>query len=220
MKKIRKICCCGKEFTTYPSIISRGGGKFCSIKCCSENRPIYKKRMKKIKIKKYCDCGKIVYAKKMCRRCYDYNLFINNKERSHKRNKIWNDKHKKQRSIQAKKWRDRNKDKIAKHNHEYAQTPMGKLVGNRKREKRRSRKLNLFETFTTKEWSEKLDKTEGICPGYNRGSHFVGKSKLEMDHIIPISKAPKGFTYTINDMQPLCKSCNSEKGNRVIKYEK
>lgn len=53
--------------------------------------------------------------------------------------------------------------------------------------------------------------TEGICPGC--GSN-VGCECLTLDHIQPISKVPVGFTYTINNVQPLCKSCNCSKGDR------
>ena len=88
---------------------------------------------------------------------------------------------------------------------------MGKLVMNRKREKRRAKKYLLTESYSTIDWLKKLDSTNGICPGCN---NFVGKEKLELDHIIPISKAQKGFNYTINDIQPLCKSCNSSKGDK------
>jgi len=77
----------------------------------------------------------------------------------------------------------------------------------------RLRKSKLIEIFTMKEWLNKLDETNGYCPKCNI---FVGKNKLELDHIIPISKATIGFAYTINDIQPLCRSCNSKKGN---KYE-
>ena len=35
---------------------------------------------------------------------------------------------------------------------------------------------------------------------------------LSLDHNPPISKAPIGFIYTIDNVQPMCKSCNSSKG--------
>ena len=36
-----------------------------------------------------------------------------------------------------------------------------------------------------------------------------------LDHIIPISKAPKGMVYKIDDVQPLCRQCNSSKGDKI-----
>ena len=54
--------------------------------------------------------------------------------------------------------------------------------------------------------------TSGICPECNS---FIGIENLTLDHIIPISKVPVGFIYTINDVQPLCKGCNSSKGNKL-----
>jgi hypothetical protein len=47
--------------------------------------------------------------------------------------------------------------------------------------------------------------------GY-RCQNCGGWSKLSTDHIVPESK---GGTTTLDNLQTLCKSCNSKKGNRV-----
>lgn len=64
--------------------------------------------------------------------------------------------------------------------------------------------------FTLQDWDEKLLKSEGVCLGCNVN---VGIGRLTMDYIYPISKAEEGRVYTINDVQPLCLSCNASKGN-------
>ena len=44
----------------------------------------------------------------------------------------------------------------------------------------------------------------------------MGNALLRVLLIIPISKVEIGFIYGINDVQPLCMSCNCSKGD---KYE-
>ena len=78
--------------------------------------------------------------------------------------------------------------------------------------KRRARKNNIIETFSDKEWLQALKNTFGICPKCNK---YVGIHKLTLDHIHPISKAKQGQIYTIDDVQPLCKNCNSKKQDYI-----
>ena len=66
----------------------------------------------------------------------------------------------------------------------------------------------MYNDFNYKQWYGKVLLTKGYCPKCKK---FIGINKLTLDHIFPLSKAPKGLTYTINDVQPLCKSCNSRK---------
>lgn len=64
-------------------------------------------------------------------------------------------------------------------------------------------------SYTPEDWKKILDQHENKCK-------FCGilgtESKLTIDHIIPISKG--GTNYKEN-LQPLCKSCNSKKGNKL-----
>ena len=85
-------------------------------------------------------------------------------------------------------------------------------AGRKKERKRRAIKENIIETFSDKEWLQKLKDTFGVCPKCNK---YVGIHKLTLDHIKPISKAKEGQIYSIDDVQPLCHSCNSRKGNRI-----
>ncbi len=79
---------------------------------------------------------------------------------------------------------------------------------------RRAKEHNIIHDFSSKEWLNKLGQTNGICPECNK---FIGVENLELDHIHPVSKAENGRVYTIDDVQPLCKSCNARKGGRIKK---
>ena len=80
------------------------------------------------------------------------------------------------------------------------------------RQQRKKHAVHVVEKFTMKQWNKKLDKTKGVCPGCGE---FVGKTNLTLDHVYPTSKAQHGRVYTINDVQPLCRRCNSHKFNRI-----
>lgn len=75
--------------------------------------------------------------------------------------------------------------------------------------KYRSLKRKSVGNFTEKEWAHKKEQCEFKCV-------FCGKKepeiKLTIDHIVPLSK---GGTNYIGNIQPLCKSCNSRKCDRV-----
>jgi len=102
--------------------------------------------------------------------------------------------------------------KFRKQQHRYKTSKKGLKTANRNWHTRRLRKLDLIEDYSNKEWLEKLAATKGFCPGCG---NYVGIAKLTLDHIIPISKAPKSFVYTIDDVQPLCKSCNCSKRDGI-----
>jgi 5-methylcytosine-specific restriction endonuclease McrA len=64
--------------------------------------------------------------------------------------------------------------------------------------------------------------TQGVCPCCKRN---VGLSYITLDHIYPISKANDDYkrtgvkrVYTIDDIQPLCRSCNSSKLTKEINF--
>ena len=79
--------------------------------------------------------------------------------------------------------------------------------------RRRARIRGAIGSFTFGEW-ELLKKQYGYCcPCCSKCESEI---KLEIDHIIPLSKG--GSNY-IENIQPLCGSCNSKKHDKVIKYE-
>lgn len=60
------------------------------------------------------------------------------------------------------------------------------------------------------------DQWQALCAFYNQTCLRCGKQKkLTVDHIVPLSL---GGTNSIDNIQPLCKSCNTSKGVKVIDY--
>ena len=102
------------------------------------------------------------------------------------------------------------KPEVIEHMKEYYHSPNGKKSRRKGMLKRLERMDGVIHDFTFYEWQEKVLETKGICPECKEN---VGINKLTLDHIVPVSKAPEGFTYTIKDVTPLCKSCNSSKSN-------
>lgn len=121
---------------------------------------------------------------------------------SYKRTFIWYQNNKEACNKRRKEWRRNNPDKV------YAQT-------RRQRDKNpgivsmysRKRKERLKGSFTDKEWNLLCEKFGNVCL-------CCGKSgKLTVDHIIPVAA---GGEHTIDNIQPLCLSCNCRKSDRVI----
>jgi 5-methylcytosine-specific restriction endonuclease McrA len=137
-----------------------------------------------------------------------------------KQTKEYNKRHKEEKQEYVKEYRKNHKEKIRKQRKGYLQTPNGAEASRKASRKRRAYKNNIIEAYTQKEWTEKLNKTKGICPECKRN---VGIDKLQLDHIYPISKASEDFkkigvkkVYKIDDVQPLCINCNSSKWSSIF----
>lgn len=81
---------------------------------------------------------------------------------------------------------------------------------NRKNVKRNRLKTQSVSRITYNEWIALCDKYENVCLRCKR-NHV----ELTLDHVIPLSR---GGTDTIDNIQPLCRSCNSRKNNKHIDY--
>ena len=132
----------------------------------------------------------------------DIKEYMKNYRKSEKGKKIinkWFEENKEKRKDYIKnyniKWCKKNKDKVKYY----------KIT-------RRARRNKVIHYFSKKDWLSKVKGTNGICPKCNIN---VGKDKLTLDHIYPISKAEEGRLYSINDVQPLCQICNSTKNDRI-----
>src|SRR3990167_7445241 len=87
----------------------------------------------------------------------------------------------------------------------YLATEKGKIC--RKNGKHRRRQLEKTGRITAKEWALKLKQYQYKCV------YCESDENIEMDHIIPLSK---GGDHNINNIQPLCRSCNAKKGNKIL----
>ncbi len=76
--------------------------------------------------------------------------------------------------------------------------------------RRRTKKTRAGGSYTASEWNALLRHYDNKCLCCGRGD-----VKLTADHIIPISK---GGTSNIDNIQPLCFSCNSSKCDKTIDY--
>jgi 5-methylcytosine-specific restriction endonuclease McrA len=79
-----------------------------------------------------------------------------------------------------------------------------------KEQRRRSAKRSSGGSFTRQEWVE-------LCNYYGNKCLCCGKSdvRLTVNHIIPVKLGGRG---SIDNIQPLCISCNSKKNARHIDY--
>ena len=74
-------------------------------------------------------------------------------------------------------------------------------------QRRNSQKRSLPATFTVKQWNNCKQAFDNKCA-------YCGKEKiLTQDHFVPLSKEGG---YTINNIIPACKSCNSSKGGKYF----
>ena len=71
----------------------------------------------------------------------------------------------------------------------------------------RARKRGAVGWYTLDDWQKLLDVSGGVCPSCKMD---VGVDSLTRDHIIPVSK---GGSNWLDNIQPLCHSCNCSKND-------
>lgn len=98
-----------------------------------------------------------------------------------------------------------NKAKINKRNNAYNKTEKGRHIQRLKQYYRNQGKKNGYHTL--QEWQLIVKKFNSRCAMCGE------EKKLTRDHIIPLSK---GGSNNIDNIQPLCQSCNSRKHNKIL----
>jgi len=130
------------------------------------------------------------------------------KRKSTKEYKEWHKEYNKRPHVREYLLRYGRSEKRKEQRKKYYTTKEGKLVRKKSKYKRRHKEKQIEHLFSAEEWDKKVKDTKGICPMCNK---FIGESKMTLDHIIPINKAKIVFKYNIDDVQPLCLSCNCSK---------
>lgn len=95
---------------------------------------------------------------------------------------------------------------------DWRKTQQGHVLKKMQSHRRRINKKNHKNGFTKEEWKNKVIATNGICSVCKKN---VGIEKMTMDHEPALSIASEGFVYKIENVFPMCVSCNSSKGSRV-----
>ena len=165
--------------------------------------------------------GKIEYVIRWIKQNPDYRDKEKDKKKGKRRRDRMNNNPKLKR-VELKKRRmyyNNNKDKMNGIYNKYAQSPKGRLTRKKNARKRRARLNNIIEAFTEAEWAEKVKSTKGICPDCDE---LIGEDNLTQDHIYSVHQANKDYqetgikrVYTIDDVQPLCISCNVRRSNAI-----
>ncbi len=155
------------------------------------------------------NCG-TVFIGPACRTFYCKICRIVKKEEKHIAYKI---AHRKNECLRIKEYRKNPKYRAKQivWNQKWAIKNRGKrlLIRIRAQNKRRSKTK---ETFSENDWEE-------LKKEYNWTCHACGKTepeiKLTVDHKLPLSKDGRNV---IENIQPLCKNCNSKKQSKLITY--
>lgn len=135
--------------------------------------------------------------------------YSNNKDRHRANAKAWEGDNYEKSLISKRKWRRANPKKQREAVANWEKRNSSKMSSYRN--KRRTAKTKAGGSFTYYEWDQLVKQQNGRCLACGK------KQKLAADHIIPVVK---GGTSNIDNIQGLCKSCNSKKGIKTTDYRK
>jgi 5-methylcytosine-specific restriction endonuclease McrA len=126
--------------------------------------------------------------------------------------RAWKRENHRQRYETDPEWREQQRQRSAEKLQRLISTPEGlrqRRLYKRRSQHRRRAILRNAGTYTNAEWDQ-------LCADYDHRCLCCGERRpLTVDHVIPLSQ---GGSNTIDNLQPLCLSCNDRKGSRAIDY--
>lgn len=124
------------------------------------------------------------------------------------RNSRWQRENPDKMARKSRRWNQINQKKVAAQSHRWRQANPSNNTA--KMHRRRTRKTQAGGSFTAEEW-------KSLCNHYGNKCLCCGRKgvRLTADHIKPVIK---GGTSNIDNIQPLCGSCNSAKHDKHIDY--
>lgn len=73
----------------------------------------------------------------------------------------------------------------------------------------RAKQAGVEGNYTAEQWAALCDQYGNVCLRCGKAE------KLTVDHVVPLSK---GGSNSIDNLQPLCRSCNTAKGQKTTDY--
>ena len=217
----------------------------CKRKLPATNEYFYKDKRKKDGLNQWCKkCGgeraKEYRQKNIERvRAQGRMSHFRNKEKNNKQSLDYYYKHREERLEKSKKWKREHKDYISNYNRQYKnehakdikewkkqylkEHPEDKKQKNFRERRRRIRKEEVGGSHTLQEWNDIKKDYYYICPFCLKREPEI---KLTEDHVAPISEWKnfiKKYPETsyqcddIDNIQPLCQSCNSIKHTKNMR---
>lgn len=117
----------------------------------------------------------------------------------------WYERNRDQRVVELRAYYERNRDRVlAANRHWVEENPERALLISRVKKHRR----RAAGTLTVEDWQSVLSLYGDCCLA-------CGADGVTIDHVIPISQ---GGSNTVDNVQPLCGTCNTKKATKTIDY--